>query len=154
MDGFIVNVEIIVVRNDRVLMIVRSDDEDFGGGWLTFPGGKLDWDGPCADALEQTARRELVEEVGIDLVPPVVYVEGHTFAANGTPVLDIVMLTRAGEGEPAAQDPTEVAGVEWRTVDEIMQDPRAQPWTRASLERAVGKLPDLAATRRTPPPSF
>jgi 8-oxo-dGTP diphosphatase len=140
LDGFIVNVEIVVVRDDRFLMIVRSGDEDFGGGWLTFPGGKLDWDGPCADALEATARRELVEEVGIDLVPPIIYVEAHTFNVDALQVLDVVFLARAGEGTHVAQDPAEVAAVQWRMFGEIMRDPRVQPWTRSSLERAVKKL--------------
>src|SRR5687768_9279272 len=95
----IVNVEIVVVRDDRYLMIVRGDGVSYGAGWLSFPGGKLDWDGPCDDALEATARRELIEEAGIDLVPPLIYVKGHTFDADGEPVLDVVFLARAGEGE-------------------------------------------------------
>jgi 8-oxo-dGTP diphosphatase len=143
LEAFIVNVEIVVVRDDRYLLIVRGDGEDFGAGWLTFPGGKLDWVGPRPDALEETARRELIEEVGIDLVPPVVYVESHTFEANGIPVLDVVVLARAAEGEPSIQDPAEVAGIEWRTEDELMHDPRVQPWTHESLRRAVERRRQL-----------
>ena len=138
MYHFVVNVEIVVVRGDRILMIVRGDAL-FGAGWLTFPGGKLDWEGEVPHALEATARRELLEEVGLALAPPVVYVESHTFAVGDMHVLDVVMLARAGEGEARIAAPEEVAGVAWMTAEEILADPRVQPWTRASLELALAR---------------
>jgi ADP-ribose pyrophosphatase YjhB (NUDIX family) len=143
---FIVNVEVVVVRDDRFLMIVRGD-EDFGAGWLTFPGGKLDWEGEVQQALEATARREVLEEVGLDVEPPVSYVESHTFAIEDVHVLDIVMLARAGEGEARRNAPDEVADVVWMTASEIMTDPRVQPWSRASLALALARLP-LEARQR------
>jgi 8-oxo-dGTP diphosphatase len=139
LESFVVNVEIVVVRDDRYLMIVRGDGEDFGAGWLTFPGGKLDWDEAQPDALEATARRELLEEVGVDLVPPVTYVESHTFAVGEIKVLDVVFVARAGEGEPSIRDPAEVAGLAWLSGDEIMADSRVQPWTHESLRRVVAR---------------
>jgi ADP-ribose pyrophosphatase YjhB (NUDIX family) len=142
-SSFIVNVEIVVVRDDRYLLIVRGDGEDFGAGWLTFPGGKLDWNGEGPDVLEATARREVIEEVGIDLMLPVVYVESHTFAIGDVRVLDVVFLARAGDGEPSIQDPTEVAGIIWQDEDEIMADARVQPWTHDSLRRAIERRRQL-----------
>jgi 8-oxo-dGTP pyrophosphatase MutT (NUDIX family) len=143
-NAFVVNVEVIVVRDNRFLMIVRGD-EDFGAGWLTFPGGKLDWEGEVQEALEGTARREVLEEVGLDVEPPVSYVESHTFAIGDVHVLDIVMLAQAGEGEARRNSPGEVADILWMTADEIMADPRVQPWTRASLSLALARLPSVAA---------
>lgn len=138
MHDFIVNVEIIVARGDRFLTIVRSDDEEHGGGWLCFPGGKLDHGDPERDALEQTASRELMEEVGLAADPGTVrYVESHTFQAGDQLVLDVVVMTDAADGEPSVQDPSEVADILWLTAGEIMSDARVQDFTRQSLRRAL-----------------
>lgn len=141
MPGVVANVEIIVHRDDRFLTIVRSDDEEFGGGWLCFPGGKLDPGLAMDRALEATARRELQEEVGLDVgIDAIVYVESHTFLIGDETVLDIVMMTGEARGEPSVQDPAEVAEILWLPAEEIMTDPRVQPWTRASLQLALARL--------------
>ncbi len=140
MADTVVNVEVIVVRNDRFLTIVRSADEEFGGGWLCFPGGKLAPGTADPDAIETTAQRELMEEVGLDVaIDGLVYVESHTFLAGNETVLDIVVMTEMATGEPVARDPAEVGEVLWLTEREIMDDPRVQPWTRESLRRAIAR---------------
>jgi len=143
-DTFVVNVEIAILHAGRYLMIVRAEAEDFGAGWLTFPGGKLDWNGPQDDAIRQTAHREAREEVGLALDPDIEIVEMHTFDA-GRPCLDIVVLARPREvdPQPVAGSPEEVAAMHWMTRDEIVDDPRTQPWTIASLDQA-----DLVRSRR------
>jgi 8-oxo-dGTP pyrophosphatase MutT (NUDIX family) len=135
---FIVNVEVAIVRDSRYLMIVRGEDEDFGAGWLTLPGGTVDWNGPGNDAIEATARREALEEVGLGLGEIIVYIESHTFGANDDPCLDVVVLaTPATDAdEPWIASPGEVAALRWMTLDEINADDRAQSWTHESLRRA------------------
>ncbi|HWV35681.1 MAG TPA: NUDIX hydrolase [Thermomicrobiales bacterium] len=138
MSNVIVNVEIVVQRDDRFLMILRSEEEEHGGGWLCFPGGKLDPGTAEMHALELTARRELKEEVDLDVEALAFrYVESHTFLIGDKTVLDIVLLTDSVQGVPKAIDPAEVAEVTWMTVDEIMTDPRVQPFTRESLRLAL-----------------
>jgi ADP-ribose pyrophosphatase YjhB (NUDIX family) len=137
----IVNVEVIVEREGRYLLIVRSDDEEYGAGWLTLPGGKLEPDENSLRALEVTAQRELQEEVGLDVaLEDIRYVESHLFAVEAVPVLDVVMMTRAARGEPSAVDPAEVAGVAWMTADEIAAHPDVPAWTRASVAMAITEL--------------
>ena len=140
MADTVVNIEVIVVRNDRFLTIIRSADDEFGGGWLCFPGGKLDPGTADPDVIEATAQRELMEEVGLDVaIDGLIYVENHTFLVGQETVLDIVMMTEAATGSPVARDPAEVAEVLWLTEREIMDDPRVQPWTRESLRRAIAR---------------
>ncbi|HEV2073170.1 MAG TPA: NUDIX hydrolase [Thermomicrobiales bacterium] len=140
MADTVVNIEVIVVRNDRFLTIVRSADEEFGGGWLCFPGGKLDPGTADPDAIEATAQRELREEVGLEVaIDGLIYVESHTFMIGNETILDIVMMTETATGEAVARDPAEVAEVLWLTEDEIMDDPRVQSWTRESLRRAIAR---------------
>lgn len=142
-DTFIVNVEVAVIREGRYLAIVRAGMESFGAGWLGFPGGKVDIGDSGQRTLEETARREVREEVGINLDEPIVYVESHTFAIVATPVLDVVMLARSSTGEPFPASPDEVAGVEWMPYETFMSDPRAQTWTRDSLRLAENKRREL-----------
>lgn len=142
-NAFIVNVEVAVVRDGRYLMIVRGSGEDFGAGWLTFAGGKVEGDATVQHTLEETARREVLEETGLEIDGPIVYVESHTFAIDTEPVLDVVMLagSNAGAAWPAAPD--EVAGLLWLTAEEVLADLRAQPWTRSSLRLAEARRREL-----------
>jgi len=139
----IVNVEVAIVRGDshhnhnHYLMVERGAGETYGAGWLSFPGGKLEWPGDEQDAVEATARREAEEETGVMLGREIAYVESHTFGTD-EPCLDIVVLARLAPDspEPVIRDPEEVAALAWMTVEEIAADPRTQPWTLASLQRA------------------
>ncbi len=131
--GFIVNVEVAVVREGRYLAIVRGGGEQYGSGWLGFPGGKVEREPATAHILEATARREALEEVGLTLDDPVIYVESHTFVIGEEIVLDVVMLARSLTGDPHPASPEEVASVEWLPFEALRDDPRTQAWTRDSL---------------------
>jgi 8-oxo-dGTP diphosphatase len=138
MDQMIVNVEVVVERDGKYLLIIRSDDEEFGAGWVTLPGGKLEPDAAYPSALEQTAQRELAEEVALDVtLDDLRYVESHIFFIDETPVLDVVMHTRNARGEAVAVDPSEVAGVLWLDENEIAAHPGIPEWTRSSLSMAA-----------------
>ncbi|MEX2032730.1 MAG: NUDIX hydrolase, partial [Dehalococcoidia bacterium] len=108
-------------------------------GALAPPGGKVEAVGGEQDILEATLRREVLEEVGVQVADPV-YVESHAFEGRfgdrPIVVVDLVFLCRYVSGEPHAQDPEEVAAVEWIAPADLRADPRALPFTLASLERA------------------
>ena len=134
---FVVNVEAVVYRAGRFLMIERGAAESHGAGWLTFPGGKLEWDGEERDVLERTAARELREEVGLSVDGPWHHVENKAFAIDDLHVFDVVLLARSDRGEPSIAAPDEVAAIAWMTAVEILADPRNQPWTRDSITRCL-----------------
>jgi 8-oxo-dGTP diphosphatase len=140
---YIVNVEVAVLRDGRYLATTRGAGEDYGAGWVGFPGGKVDPDLAATNVLEETARREVQEEVGLNLQSPIVYVESHTFGTAEMPVLDVVMMALADEGETAISDPDEVAEVEWLTFDEMLSHPGVQAWTRTSLGQVELKRREL-----------
>jgi ADP-ribose pyrophosphatase YjhB (NUDIX family) len=94
MEQVIVNVEVVVVRDGAYLLGVRSEAEEYGAGWLTLPGGKLEVHAELQRALEVTAQRELKEEVDLDVaLDDLHYVESHIFFIDDMPVLDVVMVT-------------------------------------------------------------
>jgi 8-oxo-dGTP diphosphatase len=141
MEGklYIVNVEAAVCHEGRYLMIVRGLSEELAPGTLTPPGGKVEIGGLVYDVLEETLRREVREETGVDVQDGFAYVESHSFDASGVTVVDIVFLTRYLRGEPRAEDEEEIAGIEWVTFDELMTDSRTMEWTRDTMRKVEEK---------------
>ncbi len=134
-DTYIVNVEGAIVKDSRYLMVVRGEEEYAPGG-LSFPGGKVEGAGNADSVLEETLRREIAEEVGLEVHAEMAYVRSSAFVAEGDPVVDIVFLCRWKSGTAIAVDPAEVAAVRWMTTAEAIAHPDAPPWTRISLELA------------------
>jgi ADP-ribose pyrophosphatase YjhB (NUDIX family) len=134
---YVVNVEGMIFKDGRYLMIVRGDEDSYLPGVLAPVGGKVEGAGNYENVLEDTLRREIREEVGIEIEPQVMYVESKSFVTDdGTPVVDVVFLCRYKSGEAFAAAPGEVAEVNWLTVEEIMANPKTPPWTRSSIEAA------------------
>ncbi len=134
---YIVNVEAAVVKDGRYLMIVRGEQESHARGVLTIPGGKVEHAGSTDNILEDTLRREIEEEVGVQVYPDVAYVESKAFIADDAePVVDVVFLCRYKSGTPTIGAPGEVAAIQWMTAQEIAEHPRTPPWTRQSIELA------------------
>ena len=136
-DRYIVNVEAVIVRDGRYLMVVRSDDESHAPGILSVPGGKVEQPGTTASILEETVRREIREEVAVEVEDELIYIESKSFVTDdGDPVIDIVFLCRYRSGEPVAMDSQEVVALAWMTSDEVFAHPKTPPWTRQSIEVA------------------
>jgi 8-oxo-dGTP pyrophosphatase MutT (NUDIX family) len=134
-DQYIVNVEGAVVKDGRYLLVVRGEGEYAPGG-LSLPGGKVEGASTCDDILEETLRREIEEEVGLEVSSQMVYVRSSAFVAVGYPVVDVVFLCRHKAGTAVVADPDEVAEVHWMTAAEVIAHPETAPWTRESLARA------------------
>jgi len=134
-DTYIVNVEGAVVKDGQYLMVVRGEQEYAPGG-LNFPGGKVEGVSSLDDVLEETLRREIAEEVGLEVHDELAYVRSSAFVAEGDPVVDVVFLCRYKGGTAVAADPAEVAAVRWMTAAEAIAHPETPPWTKLSLELA------------------
>ncbi|MFC3477194.1 NUDIX hydrolase [Halobacterium litoreum] len=121
MDDYalVVNVDAAVVRGDEYLVIERSSEEDHAPGTLAFPGGKVEAD-VGADAVEETARREVREETGVE-VGVVEYVTSGTFVADeGTDCLNVVARCEYESGEPEVREPEEIADAFWIGYEELL----------------------------------
>ena len=133
---FVVNVEGVIYDGDRYLMAFRSEEEAHAGGALAFAGGKAEHT-DTANVLEETLRREIGEEVGVE-VEDFTYVESHSFG-NAPPCLDVVFLCRYAGGVPTAVDTAEVSAVHWMTFAEVLAHPKTPPWIARSLTLAEEK---------------
>ena len=138
---FIVNIEGAIVRSSdkKYLMMVRGAGEEFFPGIITFPGGKVENAGFMDNVLEETLSREILEEVGVKIHDEMVYVESHSFIADGEPCVDIVFLCRYMSGEAVPGDPNEVESVHWMSFDEIINHPDTKEWTKQSIRQVEQK---------------
>jgi 8-oxo-dGTP diphosphatase len=133
--AYVVNVEGAVVRDGEYLLIERAADEDHAAGSLAFPGGKVEQAPGGEGTFEATARRELAEEVGIE-VGAVEYVHSRTFEADtGAEVVDVVTLCEHVAGEPEPREPEEVAAVHWLGPAEIRDHEAAPEFLVQDVER-------------------
>ncbi|MFF2479999.1 NUDIX hydrolase [Paenibacillus sp. NPDC058071] len=135
---FIVNVEGAVCRNDKWLLITRSAEEEHAGGTLSLVGGKVDVEGSSLEILERTVKRELYEEVGIEIKDAVTFVYSTSFVTeDGRNVINMVFLCEYDKGEAHIKSPDEVEAIHWMTYEEIMNHPKTPPWTKESVRRVA-----------------
>ncbi len=133
---YVVNVEVAVVRGDRFLITVRSDEEEYAAGGLAFPGGKVDPRTVSQAVLEETARREVLEETGLT-VTRLEYLESKSFQMfEDTYVVDVVFLAEVEEGEAVPGDPREVAELLWLTAEEVLTHELTPEWLATSIRVA------------------
>ncbi len=134
-EMFVVNTQCAVIRDDRILMIVRGEAVRHAPGVLAFPGGKVEIEDGPSDILETTVRREVLEETGITVSSDLEYVRSASFSMNdGTPVVDVLLMGEYYEGEPQITDPGEVADILWMTADEILANDKTPPWLKNAVD--------------------
>lgn len=131
---YVVNVEGAIVRGEQYLMIIRGQGETHAGGTLSFVGGKVEITETASDVLEVTLRREIMEEVGVQ-VYGLSYVQSSHFIAGDDRVVDIVFLCRYETGEPRIADIQEAEAILWLTAIEVMEHSLCPPWTQAAMQR-------------------
>ena len=139
-SAYVVNVEVLLERDGRWLLIQRGSAEAHAPGVLAGVGGKVEVDGVGVDVLEETARREVAEEIGVDISGvELVYVESGFFVTDdGDPVINVVL--RGGlpaHAQPVAASAEEVAGFVWLTAAEAEACGDCPPWISRSLRRAA-----------------
>ncbi len=141
---FIVNVEGAIIKDDKWLIIKRSEKEEHAGGELSLVGGKTDREGDTANILERTLKREIMEEVGIEVKDAMHYVCSSSFVTDsGKHVVDVVFLCEYAGGEAAAQSADEVAAVFWMTTEDILSHPTAAGFFKKYIGLAETKAKAL-----------
>lgn len=134
---FIVNVEGAIIKNDKWLIIERSKTEEHAGGLLSLVGGQVEMEGNSSEILERTIKREIMEEVGIEITDNITYVHSTMFVTDmGEHVIDIVFICEYDSGEPFAKSLDEVECVMWLSSEEIYNHPKAPIYLKESIERA------------------
>ena len=134
---YVVNVEAAIFKQNKWLMGKRSEKENHAPGIFSMIGGKVENALNDNNILEKTLRREILEEVGVDIYDDIHYVKSSSFIADfGSHVIDIVFLCRYKSGEPQVMEPEELSSVAWMTIDEILTDKNIPEYTKESLSIA------------------
>jgi len=119
---FVVNVEGLIIKGDKVLIGRRSVKEEHAGDQLSLIGGTVEVGGNSNDILENNLKREIMEETGLE-VGHFKYVNNTSFVTNsGTPVINIVFSCDWLLGEAVVKDKDEVSELIWLTFDEIINN--------------------------------
>lgn len=130
---FIVNVEAAIHKNGRWLIIKRSEKEEHAAGMLALAGGKVDADESSKDTLENALKREVSEEISLD-VSNFRYVQSGSFVSgSGNCVIDVVFLCDYVSGEPTAVSADEVAGIYWMTTQEVLDNPNSPDYLKEQV---------------------
>ena len=133
---FIVNVEGAIYKNEKWLLIRRSEKEEHAGGVLSLVGGKVEEEGTSSDILERTLKREITEEVGIE-VSNLRYVNSSSFVTDsGINVVDIVFLCDHESGVAFAKSPDEVDDVIWMTTQQILNNSNLPIYLKENIKLA------------------
>jgi 8-oxo-dGTP diphosphatase len=136
---YAVTVCVLIRRGDRWLLVVRAPEVAYAPNMIGMIGGHVEVTEPESAVLEAAARREVAEEVGLDLSDvPLTYVESEFFITPGGERQITVTFTAAAPSgdEPSVHAPDELAEVGWWTLRDLEADSRCPAWLPDLLRRA------------------
>src|SRR3989344_3343060 len=122
-------------KNGEFLMAQRHLKDDNQPGIWAIPAGHIEVEASNTNILEDNLRREVKEEVGIEINIER-YLESHSWVAEDYKKLTIVFLCTIKSGEPKALSETEE--VSWLSLAEIRKLNCAP-----SVLRVIEKAADL-----------
>lgn len=134
---------VLVHRDGAWLLGVRAPEVVYAPGRLGLIGGHVEADAPAAGVLEETGRREVAEEVGLDLAGlRLTYLESEYFVTDGgeRQVTVTFLAPAPNDQEPRVADPAELTEVGWWTANQAAADPRCPDWLPDLLRRADAAL--------------
>jgi 8-oxo-dGTP diphosphatase len=112
-----VGIGVIIVKDNKVLLGKRKGSNG-AGGW-SFPGGHLEY----AEGVEECARRELLEEAGIEVGELIVGPYTNDFFEDEEKhYITLYVIARYGSGEPKICEPDKCDGWDWYDWDNLPEN--------------------------------
>jgi 8-oxo-dGTP diphosphatase len=111
-----VGVSVLIKKGDRILLEKR--DKDLGNNAWNAPGGHMEF----GETLEETARREVEEEVGVTMSDlKFRTLTNDVFEDGSKHYITIWMEAKYESGEPKVKAPYEESEIAWFTWDSLPQ---------------------------------
>ncbi|MBW8326958.1 MAG: NAD(+) diphosphatase [Prolixibacteraceae bacterium] len=104
---------VAILSNDKILLARNSN---FVGGWYSLVAGFVD----VGETLEETVRREVKEEVGLD-VWNIRYYKSQPWELSGS--MMIGFIAEADENQPICIDEKEITAAAWFTRENLPNHP-------------------------------
>jgi 8-oxo-dGTP pyrophosphatase MutT (NUDIX family) len=128
----------VAIEHDAKFLIIKRPEGKHAGGLLSFLGGKVEeidehneW-----DILRLAAKREILEEVGLDLKDELKYIISNYFVDNiGAHVIDTIFHCKIEKTDLAINaSACEVHEYYWLTEEEINQARNAPEWLKKYVQ--------------------
>jgi len=128
----------VAIEHDEKFLIIKRPEGKHAGGLLAFPGGKVEeideqneW-----DILRLAAKREILEEVGLDLKDDLRYIISNYFVGSiGAHVIDTIFHCKIEKTDLAINaSAREVPEYYWLTEEEINQAHNAPEWLKKYVQ--------------------
>ncbi len=114
MDAVKVGVGVIVLKDKKILLGKRNEENALGGGSWTCPGGKIEFGETIINAI----KRETEEETGIKLNEiNLASVSGNT--AYGNHYVTLGFVCNNFDGQPKIMEPNKITEWKWFSINEL-----------------------------------
>lgn len=110
-----VTCDCIINKNNQVLLVKRAEDVPMQPGKWAIPGGFMDRD----ENLHECVRREVLEETGINIFSPELFLIVHFPFRQNEDRQNIDFIFTATAGEKVGESDHEIEEVRWFTIPNI-----------------------------------
>ena len=126
-----------VEKDGKFLMAQRSFQELQAPGAWAIPGGKVETvEGSAERILEQTLKKEILEETGVIVSDAMQFVYNDAFTrVDGSTVVAITFLCQWQSGEARALEDTEQ--IQWFTLEALENFSDAKPFLKRQITELV-----------------
>lgn len=128
-----INVSVIVVQDNKVLLMQRSLTDDYFAGAWGIPGGYME---DFENTLEETAKREVKEELGVDIIPDQILFNNRN---NETETLYLVYTAKLANESDYPDGPKvseEANDYKWASKEDL-EILDFTPYTKDRLEKVL-----------------
>ena len=138
---YTVVVEGVIPKDDRWLLIKRSMQEEHEPGAISLVGGRVETTGFSHDVLEQSLKREVMEEINVSLQEKMQYLWSSCITTKkGEQVVTVVFLCAYESGEIGIGEEDEVADILYLDTDVILESEDIPEYVKKSIQLAAACL--------------
>jgi len=131
-----------IQRGGKFLLARRGHTELQKPGVWSLPGGKIESWTEEPDILQKTLKREIKEEVGVDIEDYVELIYNNSFfRVDGAHVVSLIFLCRHKSGEAEPLD--ETSEIKWLTLDELKNFNEAENFLKDEIDRLDQRMRSL-----------
>jgi 8-oxo-dGTP pyrophosphatase MutT (NUDIX family) len=133
------NVVEVAIEHKKKFLIIKRPEGKHAGGLLSFPGGKVEEidEQNEGDILRLAAKREILEEVGLDLKDELRYIISNYFVDSiGAHVIDTIFHCKIEKTDLMVNaSAREVPEYYWLTEEEIYNAHNAPHWLKNYVQQ-------------------